>query len=299
MRYPSLVLLLVGLMLLVGIAGCRSAPAETAVPAVAESAAIETAGSEVATSSEVTAVPATANIPEATLEAAPEIVETHASRWAVIGRSGQGRAIEATHLGNGNFRVYLIGGIHGDETEGLGCLDGLLEALAAGPVPSVANVRVVRDINPDGTAARTRGNINHTDLNRNWPATNFRGSPGNGPSPLSEPETAAVHRDLLAFGPRLVIVFHSCRETPFVNFDGPAQGLAEAFVTAARASDKRWRVKASMGYPTPGSLGSLVGLDLSTPILTIEFQRGQETGDVLKAAMAGVEAAVLRAVGGV
>lgn len=287
MRDPRFVISLIGLMLLVGIAGCRSTPAAPAATAT------EVVIPEVATA------PATESVAEPALEQTPDVVEAQPARWMVIGRSGEGRAIETTHIGNGGFRIYLIGAIHGDESEGLGCLDQLVEVLAAGPAASMAHVRLVRDINPDGTAARTRGNARHIDLNRNWPASNFKGSRSNGVTPLSEPETAAVHQDLLAFGPRLVIVFHSSREAPFVNFDGPAQGLAEAFVTAARVSDPRWRVKASMGYPTPGSLGSLIGLDGATPILTIEFQRGQEAEQVLKAAMAGVEAVMLKAAGGV
>ena len=218
--------------------------------------------------------------------------------WVEIGRSRQGRALEAISVGSGPLRVYIIGAIHGDEGEGRAIVDPLVGALSEDGAYSKATLRVLRDANPDGTAARTRGNAQGLDLNRNWPARSFRAGAQRGASALSEPETAAVHRDLMEFGPQIVVVFHSSRSGPFVNFDGPARGLAEAFAGAARVSDARWRVVPDMGYRTPGSLGSYFGVDRGVPILTIEFRRGQDAASCLAAARSGIGAVVVEGAGG-
>ena len=212
--------------------------------------------------------------------------------WQEIGRSRQGNPLQAASIGGGPYRVYIIGGIHGNEPEGLAAAMRLVD-LAPSEVRGVA-LRVLRDANPDGTAANTRGNSRGLDLNRNWPASNFNRSPSRGATPLSEPETQAVHRDIDAFRPHLLIVFHSIANGPFVNFDGPAGEHAEVFVAAARVKDSRWKVVPRMGYPTPGSLGSYYGVDRRIPILTIEFRRGQDEASAVAAVMVGLRALIDR-----
>jgi len=212
-----------------------------------------------------------------------EPVSMQSGSWRVIGESRQGRPVRAIDLGTGGPRVALIAGIHGNEQEGLRHLDELLDVLA--PLP--ARVRVYEDANPDGTAANKRGTSTGVDPNRNWPASNFRTDPRDQTSPLSEPAVAAVHGDLVAFDPQLVIVLHSTARGPFVNFDGPGAGFAERFAFAARAP---WTVKPSMGYPTPGSIGSWMGVDRMVPILTIEFRRGCPPGESGPPLMSGVSA---------
>lgn len=194
--------------------------------------------------------------------------------WEYLADSRQGRPIETLQLGDGPRRVYWIGGIHGDEREGLAQLGAVLGEVE---VPDGVTLRVLRDLNPDGSAARRRGNAKGVDLNRNWPARNFQPGRRHGARPLSEPETSAVHDDLLAFDPDLVVVFHSSHRGPYVNYDGPAREAAEAFVRGANAASphRPWRILEDMGYPTPGSLGSWAGLDQEIPILTIEFRRGE------------------------
>lgn len=197
-----------------------------------------------------------------------------AGQWHEIGRSFEGRSIEAATYGSGDQRVYVIGGIHGDERTGLEALPELRGRLAQDGWAGRCLVRLVRDANPDGSAERTRANARGVDLNRNFPASNFRQRLGHGAEPLSEPETTSLLEDLRAFDPHLVVVFHAAGKGPFVNFDGPAHGAAARFVEAARRIDARWRVEPDMGYPTPGSLGSLLGVDEGLPVLTIEFLRG-------------------------
>lgn len=210
-----------------------------------------------------------------------------APSWETVGYSLEGRALEACTLGYGPARCYLIGGIHGDEVEGGALLEEVL-ALLDEELDDVFTVRVLRDLNPDGRVAHTRGNARGVDLNRNWPSRSFRASERHGSAPLSEPESRAVHDDLSAFGPELVVVFHSARAGPFLNFDGPGDELSRRFVAAAQLFDPRWRVVPDMGYPTPGSLGSWLGRDERLPVLTVEFRRGEDGqafGDALLAGM--------------
>jgi hypothetical protein len=51
-----------------------------------------------------------------------------------------------------------------------------------------------------------------------------------------------------------------------------------------------------MGYDTSGSLGSYLGIDRNIPILTIEFQRGQDEA-VARVELREGLAAVIRAAG--
>lgn len=210
--------------------------------------------------------------------------------WDTIGSSVRGKPLLAATVGAGPRKVYVIGGIHGDEPEGLSVARVLPDLLRRASLSDTqgATVRILMDMNPDGSLAGTRGNTRGVDLNRNWPAANYRASRKHGPRAMSELETVAVHGDLTKFDPDLIVVFHSSQTGPFVNFDGDAASLAYRFAAAAREHDPRWRVVREMGYETPGSLGSYAGDDRRTPILTVEFQRGREDQTNALASLAGV-----------
>jgi protein MpaA len=210
-------------------------------------------------------------------QAAPPVTvaEPLPTQWRQIGESYEGRALQAATFGDGRTRVYLIGGIHGDELPGLENIERVRALLKTAGFLGDVTVRVLRDANPDGTLNGTRLNARGVDLNRNFPAESFTPSRRRGPAALSEPEARTLLADLKAFRPDLVVAFHAARRGPFVNYDGPARHAAERFARAAAELDSRWYVEPDMGYPTPGSLGSLVGDDWGVPILTIEFLRGQ------------------------
>ena len=214
-----------------------------------------------------------------------------ASGWKSIGFSVEGRQLLVAESGSGPLRIYLIGGVHGDEVEGRTAL----EAVKNAPV-AAATIRILRDLNPDGTAAYRRVNARGYDLNRNWPATNYQPGSTGGAAPLSEPESRVVHQDLRAFRPDLVVVLHSTAIGPLVNYDGPAAAFASAFAGAAQDSSAGWQVMPDMGYPTPGSLGTYLGVDQDIPILTVEFERGQDEASAAAALRRGL-AAVIRVAG--
>ncbi|MBO2445224.1 DUF2817 domain-containing protein [Actinomadura nitritigenes] len=132
-------------------------------------------------------------------------------RTVPLGESVQGRSITAVEVGDPHAarRVLVVGCVHGDEPAGV----PVAQALAAGPGPSGADLWVVPVLNPDGMAARTRGNANGVDLNRNFPAGWRRmDAPGSvhysGAGPLSEPESGFAAGLIQRIRPTVAIWFH-------------------------------------------------------------------------------------------
>jgi protein MpaA len=126
-----------------------------------------------------------------------------------LGRSVQGRPIDAIELGNPHGkRVLVVGCIHGNECAGL----AVVRDLERHP-PRRIDLWLVPNLNPDGYAADTRGNAHGVDLNRNFPAMWKRigalGDPQwSGPRPLSEPEARIAWRLVRRLRPAVTIWFH-------------------------------------------------------------------------------------------
>jgi predicted deacylase len=194
-----------------------------------------------------------------------------------IGTSVQGRPIKMLVFGGApGTPILIMGAIHGDETTTVDLTTNLIELLKARPeVCAGKRVAVIPVANPDGYAARTRSNANRVDVNRNFPATNYRAGrssstqPRFGPSAASEPETRAVLKAIDEIGPRLLISIHSITDgRQCNNYDGPAQAIAELM-----SAKNGYRCAANIGYPTPGSLGSYAGIDKQIPMITLELPR--------------------------
>ena len=94
------------------------------------------------------------------------LIATPASaRTLLLGRSWQGRPIEAVEVGKpSGTRLLVVGCIHGNETAGI-TIANALERLS----PRDLDLWIVPDLNPDGVAADTRQNAHGVDLNRNFP----------------------------------------------------------------------------------------------------------------------------------
>ena len=219
------------------------------------------------------------------------VMPTDADGWDVVGTSVQGRPIRVKTFGHGPRRVLFVGGIHGDEQEGAYATTQLPAAFTDAGLTDAVTLTILEDANPDGRANGTRGNAKGVDINRNFPATNFDTSnPAYGGSPLSQPESRAVYDTIGRIGPDLVLVAHSWEGRHFVNFDGPAGPIAERF-----SADSGLPVEESSSFaPTPGSLGSYVGRDRGTPILTIELLKGSDP----RADWDQIRTALLHAIGG-
>jgi protein MpaA len=186
----------------------------------------------------------------------------------IVGRSLEGRPLQAARFGAGATAALVFGAIHGDEPESAELCRRFAARLGAAPAPP--SVMVVPVVNPDGLAAGTKDNARGVDLNRNFPARNFtRAHPAGydpGASPLSEPESAALATLVEALAPRVLVAVHQ----PFrcVNWDGPAEPLARAMSDACG-----YPARASVGYPTPGSFGSCYGVDRGLIVITLELPR--------------------------
>jgi protein MpaA len=160
--------------------------------------------------------------------------------------------------------------VHGDEPASVEAVVGLVRRLRAGGIGAGPLV-VVPALNPDGLARGTKNNAHDVDLNRNFAARNWRAehAPGYfpGAAPLSEPEARLLAGLVEAHDVRGVVAVHA----PFacVNYDGPAAAWAEDVAQACG-----WPARGDIGYPTPGSLGSWLGVDAGLPVLTLELPPG-------------------------
>lgn len=197
----------------------------------------------------------------------------------VFGKSSLGLPLVAHEFPGDGPSVLLMGGIHGDEYEGVVAADGLLESLLQSN-PYRLKITVVPRANPDGVLMRTRGNGHGVDLNRNLPTKDWspeiktpRYHPG--PSAGSEPENRALMALLEEIKPALVISLHSWN--PVLNVNGDCRAEAEVLSQATG-----YKIDDDIGYPTPGCLGTYAGLERGWPTLTYEIQRGQEVPEILK-----------------
>ena len=222
------------------------------------------------------------------VELAP--AEPTGPQWARVGSSVRGKQLQASTVGAGPRKIYIIGGMHGDEPEGPAAAALLPEFLQSVGFEG-ATVRILRDANPDGTAAGTKLNTRGVDLNRNWPAKDYVGGDRrHGIRPGSELETIAVQKDIEGFKPDLVIVCTSSVRGPVIAFEGPTQMVAYEFAAAARREEPRWRLVPDRWKANPGSAESYAWLNLKKPVLSIELRRAEEPEVNCRALAAGVAA---------
>ena len=212
-----------------------------------------------------------------TIPAAPlEVVTGHEIARSLQNRPIVFRQYRGVALADApSVEILLFAGIHGNEPTTVFAAARLIELLdtdVASIIPPGHRLTVVPVANPDGYAARRRQNSAGIDLNRNFPAANFSSAARNkknspGPSPLSEPESRAIHDLVLSLKPTRILTLHSIRPPRHGNnYDGPAQQLAELLATK-----NGYAVLPTIGYPTPGSFGSWAGIDLKIPTITLEF----------------------------
>jgi murein peptide amidase A len=142
-----------------------------------------------------------------------------------LGRSYEGRPIQVLHVRGDGARVLVIGCIHGDECEGME-----VTRLLARSHPA-ADLWLVPQLNPDGYAARTRGNAHGADLNRDFLSANQR-------------ETRIARKLILRLRPEVTIWFHQPQSV--VRAWGRSRATARRY---ARLAGVRYR---SLVWP-PGS----------------------------------------------
>lgn len=187
--------------------------------------------------------------------------------------------------------VLFLGGVHGDEIEGVWLLEELRAKWTQNfPFQHIGAI-LWAQVNPDGVALGQRWNGRNVDLNRNLPTKDWTPEAKNpryppGPSAASEPESKALVRLIESVSPIAIISVHSFSSYQ-VNSNGPARPWAEAL---AKICD--YPVTEDIGYPTPGSLGTYAGAEKKIPTITLEVERGIPKEKVLSLHMPVLEAAV-------
>lgn len=165
--------------------------------------------------------------------------------------------------------ILLIGGVHGDEPEGVQLASDSLKWLKSNTTNRLTPWIVIPCLNPDGLAKNERTNGRGVDLNRNYPSIDWspestkpRYNPG--PSPASEPEIQTLVALIQHVQPRLIIHCHSWE--PCIVYTG-APALSDA---KALGQSSGYEVRDNIGYPTTGSLSQYGWHDNKIPIICIE-----------------------------
>jgi protein MpaA len=129
--------------------------------------------------------------------------------FTTVGDSVKGRPIKLTIVGSPQAprKVLVVGCIHGNERAG----EAIVRRLRAATPPPNTALFLVKQANPDGCAANTRGNAHGVDLNRNsrWHWRRLpRGTYYSGKKPLSEPESRAINKLVKRIKPDVSIWYH-------------------------------------------------------------------------------------------
>lgn len=197
----------------------------------------------------------------------------HQSSWA---QSAGGKPIELFSSQNeAEAPLLFIGGVHGDEPEGIELAQKFLSWLQKNNNSRFHSWLLIPCLNVDGYSHHERTNSKGVDLNRNFPSSDWspmikapRYHPG--PHPGSEPEVRAVCRLIEERKPRVIFHFHSWQSC-VVYTGAPGKPWAEL-----AAGDSGYEVREDIGYPTPGSLGQYGWLEHRIPVVCIEEQEKTE-----------------------
>jgi len=207
----------------------------------------------------------------------------------IFGTTANGLPIPAYRWQNPGPKIFVLGGVHGNETEGVVCAMGLLKVLSE-KFPYRMDLTLVPSFNMDGVLALSRLNGHGVDLNRNLPTADWNPQAFNekyppGPYANSEPENQALVKFIETFQPKFIISLHSWK--PLLNVNGDCDHEAKAIHALTGYS-----IEPSIGYPTPGCLGTYSGLERNMPTITYEIERGMEPKEVLKIHVPAVLAAL-------
>ena len=150
-------------------------------------------------------------------------------RVRVLGRSYAGRPIHAWRVGDPRSprRLLVVGCVHGNECEGMRVTQQLVNMVR----PVALDLWVIQNLNPDGLAARSRGNARGVDLNRDFLAATQR-------------ETRIARKLILRLRPDVTIWFHQPQSV--VRAWGPSRAIARRYARLAGVSYR------SLAWP-PGS----------------------------------------------
>lgn len=183
------------------------------------------------------------------------------------------------NFGNNGPKVLVLGGVHGNEWEGVFAAKALLGKFMEAFTYKL-QLTIVPEFNVDGILAGQRKNANSIDLNRNLPTNDWtpdvaKDDYNPGPEPCSEPENQGLVTWLKEHKPQFVLTLHSWK--PVLNTNGNCKPEAETI-----ASLTNYEIVDSIGYPTPGCLGTYCGLERDMPTLTYEIERNIDSKIIIQ-----------------
>ena len=197
--------------------------------------------------------------------------QSKANGLKVIGHSVQGNAIGAFFWGHGNSYVYILGVIHGNESNSNQLVERTRELLEQNYNQKNRAVTfiMIPCLNPDGMYSNCRTNANNVDLNRNFPIWGLSDQAKlncyskSSLEPL-QPEILALLQLCIKYPPGLIYSIH--QPLNLINYDGPAGTIA---LDIQRINGMR--IIPNIGYGTLGSLGEYFGKLKRVPVITIEL----------------------------
>jgi murein peptide amidase A len=187
-----------------------------------------------------------------------------------LGHTAQSLPIPAYKFGNDGAPILIVGGVHGDEIEGIQAAYAIVDRFLKSYTLQL-QITVVPCLNMDGMLAKNRRNGNGVDLNRNLPTLDWSPLAAKeayhpGASANSEPENKALTTYIESTQPKFILSLHSW--IPLLNVNGDCRKMAQII-----SSFTGYIITDDIGYPTPGSLGTYTGMERSIPTLTYEFER--------------------------
>ena len=202
----------------------------------------------------------------------------------VIGYSVQGRSIIAYTFGSGGTALLFTGGMHGSEPSGVTTMQAWVTYLQSNgyKVPADKKIVIVPNTNPDGIAVGSRNNVNNVNIDRNFPATNWRPDidtasgnlpTGGGTSAGSEPETKALMALTLQLRPRLEVSFHAQGSLVGANQFGDSVTIGAAYARTVGYGTMFGNAEEVMGYSISGEYEDWMGQELGIPAILIELPR--------------------------
>ncbi|MGB8815680.1 MAG: M14 family metallopeptidase [Minisyncoccia bacterium] len=220
---------------------------------------------------------------------------------SIIGKSVEGRSIEAYTYGNGETHIAFVGGIHGGYEwnsvllayKFIDYLDANIDA-----IPKNMTVTVIPSANPDGvykvigkegrftmadvptgvSEVPGRFNTNNVDLNRNfdckWQATSTWQNKieSAGSAVFSEPEVKAIRDFVLKDNPVAVIFWHSQSNAVYASEckNGVLPETLDIMNAYSKASGYK-AVKTFDAYVTTGAAEDWLA-SINIPAITVELE---------------------------
>jgi predicted deacylase len=201
-----------------------------------------------------------------------------------IGASVQGRAIIGYRFGSGPNVILFNGNLHGNEINSQRLLSAWMDEIEGTPgrIPAGKSIVVIPSSNPDGAAANTRTNAHNVDLNRNFPANNWKSSvkmpsgetldTGGGVSALSEPESSALATYIGSLAPRFVVSYHSKGNVVVANDAGNAWNLTQTYSSkSGYGAQNGSTIGNFFDYDTTGALEDWLADKKGIPAILVEL----------------------------